>query len=467
MKNRIMALVLAGCIIAAGLVGCGKKEAEAPAKQADNTEEAAQESIEGGKGTEISGSLEVAVFSNGDLMDQFWDKVVAEFSSLYPDCEVTLIANPKIEESMRPRFVSDNPPDVYYMGGNANMDEQALTGDGKFMKLNDFYETAEALGYGGLLKDHMGAEIFNEQNGDIYGMSFAYSVWGYYYNVGMAEEYGWEPPVNWDDFCELAPKIKEQGIYPIIHQGKYPDYMGYGLMQAGIAVDNGKETLVSMGNLDADTYRSEEVLKAWQKYETIRENDWAPPSALSLTHTEAQMEWLQNKAFLIPCGNWLEGEMANDIPEGFQMAFRPSFWFDSDNTPVYVGASCRISIAENTKNPEAAKAFLQVIFSKNITKAVAEYGMGIPCMNDELEGVELPPSNASVLQQVAKGEVKIINEVGGSGNFEPYAEQRTIINNNIAAVLGGQKTAEQALEDVAKEVERIAGDESIVKVTIR
>ena len=146
------------------------------------------------------------------------------------------------------------------------------------------------------------------------------------------------------------------------------------------------------------------------------------------------MEWLLSKAFIIPCGNWLEGEMAEDIPEGFEMAFMPSFWHDSTNTSTYVGSSPRISIAANTKNPEAAKAFLQVLFSKNVTQAVAECQMGIPCMRDDLEGVELTASNQDILKQVSEGSVQIINEVGGSGNFEPYAELRTATTNAISSI---------------------------------
>ncbi len=463
MRMRKLAVLLALTMVLAAFAGCADGSATTP--PSTNPTSGTTPASDGGE-NKLSGELEIAAFSNGDSMDAFWNKAVEEFKALYPEVKVTLTANPKIEESVRPRFVAGTPPDVYYMGGQANADEAALTAENKFMDLTEFYNTAEAIGYDGLLKDNMAAEVFNTADGKIYGMAFHYGVWGYYYNAAMAREHGWEPPANWADFLELAPKIKEAGIYPIIHQGKYPDYMGYGLMQPGIATDGGKETLVKMGNLDTDTYKSDAVVNAYKKYETIRENDWAPASALSLTHTEAQMEWLQGKAFIIPCGTWLEAEMANDIPDGFEMGFAPSFWFDSGNTPTYVASGARVSVSATTKNPEAAKAFLQVLFSKNVTAAVVENKMGIPCTKDTLEGMELAPSSAAVLKQAAEGKAVVINEVGGSGNFEPYAEQRTVINNNIAAILGGQKTAVEALNDIAAEISRIRDDANIAKVTI-
>ena len=469
-KKSLTALLLSVAVTSALFTGCAGNESSTTTSGSNtgsaSASSGAAASSDDGKTSKISGELEVAVFSNGELMDKFWNTVVEEFNSLYPDCKVTLNASPKIEDTVRPRFVSNTPPDIYYMGGTANADETALTQDGQFMDLSEFYNTAEAIGYDGLLKDNMAVELFNRSGDSIYGMGFGYSVWGYYYNKTMAEEYGWEPPTNWEEFCELAPKIKEKGIYPIIHQGKYPDYMGYGLIHPGIATDAGQDLLLQMGNLDTSAYDSKEVISAYDKLEQLVKNDWTPANALSLTHTEAQMEWLLGKAFIIPCGNWLEGEMAEDIPEGFEMAFMPSFWHDSTNTSTYVGSSPRISIAANTKNPEAAKAFLQVLFSKNVTQAVAECQMGIPCMRDDLEGVELTASNQDILKQVSEGSVQIINEVGGSGNFEPYAELRTATTNAISSILGGQKTSEEALEGIKQEADRIAADDGIAKITI-
>ena len=40
-----------------------------------------------------------------------------------------------------------------------------------------------------------------------------------------------------------------------------------------------------------------------------------------MSHTEAQMEFLQAHAAMIPCGTWLESEMKKQLPPGFRMAF--------------------------------------------------------------------------------------------------------------------------------------------------
>ena len=92
--------------------------------------------------------------------------------------------------------------------------------------------------------------------------------------------------------------------------------------------------------------------------------------------------------------------------------------------------------------------------------------MGIPCMRDELEGIDLGQENTQVLELANSGAAEIICEIGGAGNFEPYAELRTAVKNTIASILSGEKDTTTALTDLKAEVARIRDDSSIEKVTI-
>lgn len=478
--KRIVCLLLALVMCLSLFAGCAAKSNDTPADTtppADNTPSAeapaaaddADDNADNAadQTATISGELEIAAFSNGEAQDKFWNTAVEEFNKLYPDCKVNLITSANIEESMRPRFVSDNAPDIYFMGGQANADVTPLTAEGKFMDLTDWYNSVEAIGYDGLLKDNMATEMFNRQNGGIYGMGFYYGVWACLYNKNMLEEHGWTLPNNWAEFEALAKEIKDTtDIYPIIHQGQYPDYIGYGLMQSGIATDGGKELLCEEGNLNVDAFDNPAVVSAYEKLAEVRANDWSPEFCLSMSHTEAQMMWLQGKALFLPCGNWLAGEMADSLPEDFEIGLCPTFWHDSDNTPNMVANTAFVAVSADTKNPDAALAFMQVLFSKNVTRAVAECGMGIPCMRDELEGIDLGQENTQVLELANSGAAEIICEIGGSGNFEPYAELRTAVKNTIASILSGEKDTTTALTDLKAEVARIRDDSSIAKVTI-
>ncbi len=162
MSKRTLCLILSVLLLVGLFAGCSAKQEpantpSAPAESEKPSDTEQNASDEAG----IGGDLEVAVFSNGETMDAFWDTIVAEYNAVYPDVNVTLIKSANIEETMRPRFISGDAPDVYYMGGQANVDEVTLTQEGKFMYLSDWYETAEAIGYDGLLKDNIATELFN------------------------------------------------------------------------------------------------------------------------------------------------------------------------------------------------------------------------------------------------------------------------------------------------------------------
>lgn len=427
---------------------------------------AASEAVAEPTGKTIGGELEVAAFSNGDLYDDFFETAVKEFNALYPDCKVTLVMSANIEEQMRPRFVSGDAPDIYFLGGNANLDEAELTAQGKFMDLTEWFETADALGYEGKLKDNMGAKVFNENDKGIFGMALGYGGWGCLYNVNMAQEKGWEVPKNWSEFEKLAETIKADGIYPIIHQGQAPDYMGFGLVQGGVATDGGKEALLNIGNLNDNAYDQDAAKATWDKLQEIYEKDWAPQYCMSMGVAESQMEFLQGKAFLLPCGNWIEGEMAENWPEGFKAGFTYSFMYDSNNKPQIIGYGARVSVSADTKNPDAALEFMRVLFSKNMTAKVVEDMGTIPAMKDDLEGVVMPNSTKELMDIMNRGEAEMIVEIGGAGNFQPYAALADADKDNVGAVLSGTKTADQAREDLNKVLSDIKNDASVSKVPI-
>ena len=99
-------------------------------------------------------------------------------------------------------------------------------------------------------------------------------------------------------------------------------------------------------------------------------------------------------------------------------------------------------------------------------RKAAELGRGIPVMKDDLDGMKLDAESQQALDLANAGEVNVIFEIGGAGNFEPYGEMRTAIKNGIASILSGEKDSAAALEDIKAEVDRIREDDSIAKVTI-
>src|SRR5699024_12627504 len=83
--------------------------------------------ISGGDG-EISGDMEIQYFVGG-YGDEWWKKVISDFEEEYPDVNVKQSAGPEINDKMKTRWISEDPPDVVYIDG-AGITEAQMVDDG-------------------------------------------------------------------------------------------------------------------------------------------------------------------------------------------------------------------------------------------------------------------------------------------------------------------------------------------------
>lgn len=171
-------------------------------------------------------------------------------------------------------------------------------------------------------------------------------------------------------------------------------------------------------------------------------------------HTQSQMNFLMHKNAYIPVGFWLPNEMKNDTPDSFEFGFTPTPMNDPGQPLALVPDIRTIAIAEKAKNPEAAKAFLEFIFTEEYAQAFAESTGAIMNMKD----VDLS-SNTNV-RDFLKNINEMINNPGAVHTYKRYtpdAEQQKIaveITNEIKLliidILLGDITAEEFVDKMVK-----------------
>ncbi|WP_052702994.1 extracellular solute-binding protein [Paenibacillus beijingensis] len=122
--------------------------------------------------------------------------------------------------------------------------------------------------------------------------------------------------------------------------------------------------LDDINNLKEGVFKSAPVMATLDKVESLNKLGYINKAALALNHTDSQNQWLQHKAIFIPSGLWLENEMKKTAPAGFEYGFIPSVTQDKGGKYVAVPYTNEIGIAKYAKNVEAAKAFLQFVFTK-------------------------------------------------------------------------------------------------------
>lgn len=379
-KSVFVALILALTISLLG--ACSGANKEEPAKNTNNGEN-------GGSSNGLTGDFEIQYFVGG-YGDTWWKHVISEFQKLHPNLNIKQTAGSQINEQMRPRWIQGTPPDFVYIDG-AGSNEAQMVADGQLMDLTAFLKDAKNADGKGVLDIAIGQPT--DYSGKNFTMPLVFGSWGTFYDKAWFAKQGWEKPTDFESFLAVSEKIKASGVSPYIHTGVYPYYINGGLLYSAFVAENGGDgSIISrMASLEEGIFKSEPVMKALDKVVQMRDKGLVDPGSIALNHTDSQMAFLQHKAAFIPNGLWLENEMSNDVPEGFEFDYIPSVMQDKGEKFVAIPYTASVAIAEKAKNPEAAKAFLTFIFTEKFAIDWAEMTGAIMNVKADLENSSAGP----------------------------------------------------------------------------
>jgi len=259
--------------------------------------------------------IEVQIFLGGYGLD-FFQEVARGYERTHPGVKVTLSGDPRIIDKLRPRLLAENPPDLFW----AFLPIWRLADDGVLHALDADLATrayGQKITWGeSFLPGPLATTVVA---GKRYFVPTDLSVFLMWYNVGMFREHGWRPPARWDEFMALCERIKRAGIAPIAFQGRYPDYalpMLLNLFQRKV----GGRPLFDLINLKPGAWLHPDLVASAATLQEMMEKGYFQPGCMGMTHTEAQMEFVNSRAAMVPCGTWLKAEMTNTTPRGFEMS---------------------------------------------------------------------------------------------------------------------------------------------------
>lgn len=305
MKIPASRLLLAFAVGAAALAGCVH-----PIKDSDESATVAHR----------DGNLEVRVFAGGYGVD-FYQKCAREYEEGHPGVKIDLQGDPRIWEQLRPRFAGGDPPGLTFPGWG--MDNYSLIYEHQALPLDDALLTTPYGADRGTWRDSFlpGLLKLGEYEGQTYLVPYYLTLNGWWYNVNLFKENGWTPPRTYDELLTLGEKIKAKGIAPLTYQGKYPYYALQGFVFPWAISQGGIEAFHDVEALKPGAWKSDAFLQAAQKVDDLRKKGFFQNGANGMSHTEAQMEFMNGRAAMIPCGTWLESEMKKQLPPGFRMEF--------------------------------------------------------------------------------------------------------------------------------------------------
>lgn len=394
---------------------------------------------------EIAGDLEIQYFVGG-YGDSWWKEVIADFKEAYPDVNVIEHAGPNINDEMRSRWVSNDPPDVVYIDG-AGSSETQMVEDGQLMNLTEWLEGIELEG-GDKLADSFIVQPAT-YNGEIYSLPLVFDTWGTWYDKALFEEKGYAVPTNFDEFMESMSEIKAgEGIDPFVTSGQHPYYFLRGMLYPAFAAAGGEALLADVITGKEGAWSSDQVLEIMKRVETMASEGMFDSGLGALNHTQSQMNFLLHENAFIPVGFWLPNEMKNDIPDGFDFGFIPSPMNAADEKYAIVPDLRPLAIAEQAENPDAAKAFVEFVFTREYASSFSEHTGAI--MN--LNGVDLT-QNENIPEYLMEANEMINNPDVVQIYEKPHpmsADLETPVGNALISLMLGNLTAEQFVEEAEK-----------------
>jgi N-acetylglucosamine transport system substrate-binding protein len=413
-------------------------------------------------GLEPGASVE-GIFFEGGFGRGYLDNAADIFRALHPDNPMTVEGIQRVGEQLRPRFIGGNPPDVIDNSGAGNLDRAALVADGQLLDLAPLFAAASLDTPGKTFGETLfpGSQSDGQWGGVQYELMMAYTVSGVWHSQSLFEEKGWEYPKTWAAMLDMCETIKSDGIAPWTYQGRYPQYMNFGVLMPLVYKNGGLQVIIDLDNLVDGAWENPAVLTSLQQMQELYNNDYIMAGTEGLTHTESQAEWLQGKAVFIPCGTWLENEMRDLTPEGFNMVVKPVPGAQDESTY----ASIMAWSGENFIVPSAAVntigglEYLRCLMSKENAKWFAQNVSAIMPVIGGSEGIELSSALASAIE---------IAEASGDATFDDSWDQwYTPLNDETrdrtGDLLTGRITPEQWIEAVQAKADEVKADPAIPK----
>jgi len=404
------------------------------------------------------GELDVRAFQGGYGID-FFEQAAREYEAAHPGVTIKLQGDPRIWDQLRPLFISGQPPGLSFPGWG--MDTYALIYERQVRPMDDALLTSPYGAESGTWRDTFLPEILKlgAFRGRTYMLPFFISLNGWWYNVNLFEENGWKPPTTYAELLELGEKIKAKGIAPLTYQGKYPYYALQGFELPWAISIGGAEVYRAAEALKPGAWKDSAFLKAAEMVAELRQKGFFQNGADGMSHTEAQMEFLQGRAAMIPCGTWLESEMKKQFPPGFKMAFIRAPRVDGgkgDPTSLLVGVEPWI-VPTKGQNPALAIDYFKYVTSR---KKAREFVLAKGTLS-AVKGTSDEP-----LPETLRGPAQALQEAKYTwttrySKWYPALEEAA--RTAMAGLLQGTRTPQQFVDDLEAAAEKVRKDPNIPK----
>jgi len=278
---------------------------------------------------------------------------------------VTAITN--IAQSLQPKFVAGNPPDLIDNSGANAIGVSTIRN-----QLSELSDVLDANNYEGTkIRDtlYTGVTAPGTIDGKFLILNYVLTVYALWYSKSLFDANGWTVPKTWDEAYDLGVKAKAKGKYLFVW-GKEAATYYQTLAIASAIKQGGDEVRLALENLEKDCWSKPAVQDVFKGMKKIIDAGFFKPGGAGTQFTAAQAQWSNDEdALLYPSGSWIENEMKKQTKSGFEMTGAPELVVNSDSKLPYEAmhstAGEPFIVPSKAANVAGGKELLRAMLSKD------------------------------------------------------------------------------------------------------
>ena len=425
---------MCAALAAGSLYGCAPEDGTSASAAAPASTEAQAES----KGEETTAAaasnVEVNEDLEGDLVFAIWDNnlmdyidqndMAGKFQEAYPNINIEV---EKIKDdseywnAMKMRASANQLPDVMF-----NKPFTLSRFKDYLIDLSDLDATRNnelAAGYG--------------LDGKILGIPMTAGYEYVYYWKDMFEEAGVEVPTTWDQLKEVSRTLqdyygKDNPDFMAIALGAKDEWPDYPFMEFMPALEGGNgQNWNDMAKTDAPFAADTDIAKAYQKAYDLFTSGVFGKDPLGLGSDQATALFAQKQAAITALGDWGLQNIQNGTDDYSQLGtfYLPARNTESDPFRVIVQGDSFMGITTHSKNPEAAKAFVEWFYSD------AWYPGYINFVTSASSMTNFPKEKDPILAEAdaAQPDMELVMYDGGGDDFQAIQNETAFDYKKLGA----------------------------------
>jgi N-acetylglucosamine transport system substrate-binding protein len=316
-------------------------------------------------GMQAGSSVDAVIFNGGYGVD-YAEFAGQQVQKLQSGSTVKVTPATNIAQTLQPRFVAGNPPDVIDNSGAGLIGINTIRD-----QLADLTDVVSAKNYEGeVIKDTLYAGVTEPGtfDGKFVQLNYVLTVYAIWYSAALFEAEGWSVPKTYDEMLALGAEAKGKDKY-LLGWGKEAATYYQTMAIASSIKQGGDEVRLALENLKPECWSLGPVQDVFNGLKKIIDAGYVKPGGAGTQFTAAQAQWSGAEDFILyPSGGWIENEMKKQTKSGFQMTGAPEPVVSSDSSlpweALHSTAGEGYLVPAQGKNVAGGKEFLRAMLSK-------------------------------------------------------------------------------------------------------